>query len=99
MSMSCWNFQEAVKRAQILRNLGNEFRFKDIKEKEKPKDPPFLLGFSRHFWINRFGLVVFTLSLFTGIFIFSYFTILCNRGLADIYPSDNNPPPASGPAS
>jgi hypothetical protein len=82
----CSNEDEArrlvVRRAQDLRRMGSEFRFRDIKEKamiERNK----LLGLPGSFWYERFAPVVVTLSLFTGIFIYSYFLILCNRGLAE----------------
>lgn len=84
--------REAVRRANILRNYGCRFKFTDFKEKNRKAPPTLYLGFSRHFWINRFGVLVTTLSVFTGIFIASYFLILCNRGLAPINPSNEASP-------
>jgi hypothetical protein len=87
IQMTCWRaFQEAVKRANILRNYGSRFKFTDLKEKEQAEPLKQYFGYNRHFWINRFGVLVIGFSLFTGIFIASYFSILCNRGLAPIYP-------------
>ncbi|KAG0565334.1 hypothetical protein M758_8G178000 [Ceratodon purpureus] len=80
--------REAVARTNVLRNKGRRFKFKDFKEKDKDEAPKLYLGYSSHFWIFRFGVLVLTLSVFTGIFIASYFLILCNRGLAPINPSD-----------
>jgi hypothetical protein len=87
LPMTCWyDFQDALIRAHILRHYGSRFKFTDLKEKEKAEPLKQYFGYNRHFWINRFGVLVIGFSLFTGIFIASYFSILCNRGLAPIYP-------------
>jgi hypothetical protein len=85
--MTCWNFQEFVRIANQLRNYGKRFKFTDLKELTMAPPCKLYCGFGCHFWINRFGVIVITLSVFTGIFIASHFLVLCNRGLAPIHSS------------
>lgn len=61
--------QEAVKRGEGVREKGPDFRFHCYKELEYEE--------TKSFWKNKIGVLV-SLVIFTGIFILSYFVILCD---------------------
>jgi hypothetical protein len=67
--------REAAARGLKLRSSGKDFSFSAIKQKEYRKK-------SASFTLLYLGIVVLALSLFTGVFIASYFLILCDRGQA-----------------
>ena len=62
-------FQEAVKRGEGVRERGPNFRFHYYNELEYEG--------TKSFWKNKIGVFV-SLVIFTGIFILSYFVILCD---------------------
>jgi hypothetical protein len=67
--------REAAAKGLKLRSFGKDFSFSAIKEKKPRKKS------SSFIWLSL-GIVVLTLSLFTGVFIASYFLILCDTGEA-----------------
>jgi len=70
----CWYciVQEVIKRESELRQLGEKFRFKSL------KDPPKLGLLKSHSFVKAAG-VIGAVLVFTVVFILSYFVILCDK--------------------